>query len=432
MHPKKCMVSAGLAEALLLLLLMFGSLSARSQTFQTLYGFQAPPDGNYPEAGLVADSKGALYGTTYGGGSGGWGSVFQLVQQNGVWTENVLHDFTCCGNDGENPQGGVILDKAGNLFGATTQGPNGCGVVYEVSPAGQGKWTETVLHTFTYKVDGCEPFDNLVMDRKGALYGTTGYGGPIGYGMAYKLTPPIKQGGAWKLKILYAFTGQADGRTPESDLVFDKHGALYGTTIYGGPSGQGVVYKLAPPLQKGGAWTETALYSFTSTSDGGLPQSGLVFDKAGNLYGMTRHGGLSSGCIIYSYYCGVVFKLTPKGGSWKETVLHRFTGKGDGAEPVFTSLVLGKKGALYGVTNIGGEPQDCPNQSSGCGVVFKLQPPTQKGGKWKEKVLHTFTNSTDGAMPVGTLLLDAKGNLYGTSIISDGYGGFGTVFEVTP
>jgi uncharacterized repeat protein (TIGR03803 family) len=431
-HSKKCSVSAARAGALLLLLLMFGSLSAWSQTFQTLYSFHAAPDGNYPEAGLVADSNGALYGTTYQGGSGGWGSVFQLVEQNGVWTENVLHDFTCCGNDGENPQGGVILDKAGNLFGATTQGPNGCGVVYEVSPAGQGKWTETVLHAFTYKVDGCEPYDNLVMDRNGALYGTTAFGSPGFAGEVYKLTPPRKQGGAWKLKILYAFTGKADGNNPMSDLIFDKHGALYGTTIYGGLYAAGVVYKLAPPLQKGGAWTETVLYPFTDTSDGGYPQSGLVFDNAGNLYGMTKLGGLSSGCIIYSYYCGVVFKLTPKGSSWKETVLHSFTGKGDGAEPTFASLVLDKKGVLYGVTQIGGEPQDCPNQSSGCGVAFKLQPPTQKGRKWTEEVLHTFTNSTDGALPVGTLMFDAKGNLYGTSIISDSYGGFGTVFEITP
>jgi uncharacterized repeat protein (TIGR03803 family) len=311
------------------------------------------------------------------------------------------------------------------LFGVTTQAPKtGCGVVYEVSPAGQGKWIETVLHTFTYKVDGCEPYDNLVMDRNGALYGTTAFGSPGFAGDVYKLTPPIKQGGAWQLKILYAFTGEGDGKQPQSDVIFDKHGALYGTTIYGGPSGAGVVYKLTPPLQKGGAWTETALYSFTGTNDGGYPESGLAFDSAGNLYGMTTAGGLSSECIIGNYYCGVVYKLTPKGNSWKEIVLHSFTGKGDGAHPL-SSLVLDHKGALYGVTFEGGEPPDCPNQSSGCGVAFKLQPPTQKGGKWTEKVLHTFTNSSDGALPVGTLMFDAKGNLYGTSIISDNYGGFG-------
>jgi uncharacterized repeat protein (TIGR03803 family) len=371
----------GLSAAFVFTLLsFFGGFPLWSQTFQTLYSFKVRPDGNHPEAGLVADSNGALYGTTFQGGNANLGSVFQLVQQNGVWVEIPLHDFTCC-TDGENPYG-VILDKKGNLFGVAYEGQNGCGAVYEVSPAGNGQWTETVLHSFTELVDGCAPFGSLTTDKSGALYGTTSVGGPGGgEGTIYKLSPPTKQGGAWRFKILYTFPLNGPGVCcPEAELIFDKHGALYGTGEAGGPNEEGGVFKLTPPQQKGGTWTETDLYTFTGTADGGQPQSGLVFDKSGNLYGNARIGGMSSGCVIYTYQCGVIFELTPNGSSWTESVLHSFTGENDGAQPVFATMVFDKKGNLYGVTNIGGEPQNCYNQGSGCGVVFKLRPPTKKGG----------------------------------------------------
>ena len=164
--------------------------------------------------------------------------------------------------------------------------------------------------------------------------------------------------------------------------------------------------------------------------DGGLPSAGVIFDKAGNLYGTTIYGG-SGGANCDTVTCGVVFELSPNGKSWTEKVLHSFTGKKDGGYPALANLVL-HNGALYSVTFEGGEPADCPNQLSGCGVVFKLKPPATQGGKWTEKVLYTFTNGTDGALPTGTLIFDTKGNLYGTSEISNTYQGFGTVFEITP
>jgi uncharacterized repeat protein (TIGR03803 family) len=435
MQATRSAASVSRVVALVAAFVLLGSGLAVCQTESTLFSF---PDGNngYPLAGLIADANGALYGTTLGNQQNN-GTVFQLVQQGGSWTENVLYNFTCCQKgDGENPKGGLIFDKAGNLYGTTYQSPiTGGGIVFELSPPKTkgGAWTETTLHTFQtggQGTDGSNPQANLVMDGKGALYGTT-FGGGIGPGLGtvFKLTPPAKQGGKWTERVLYTFTGGSDGGGIASDVVFDKKGALYGTALGGGTSNAGVVFKLTPP-QHGGSWTESVLYNFTGGKDGGGPEAGLILDRAGNLYGTTVFGG--NGGNNCQNTCGVVFELSPNGGSWTEKVLHNFTGKKDGGYPVFAKLVLRNNGALYSVTFEGGEPPDCSNQLSGCGVVFKLKPPATKGGKWSEKVLYTFTNTTDGALPTGTLIFDKKGNLYGTTEISNSYQGFGTVFEITP
>ncbi len=178
----------------------------------------------------------------------------------------------------------------------------------------------------------------------------------------------LLRGKGWKEKTLYAFTG-LDGNKPEGGLVFDKAGNLYGTTEIGGRYDMGTIFKLAPA--SGGKWRETVLHSFNGRRDGAAPLSSLILDKAGNLYGATSYGGGGSGCGGHG--CGVVFKLTPgSGGHWNETVLHRFYGGRDGSVPNVDKLVFDASGNLYGVTIAGG--QGTCNNGAGCGVVFEITP----------------------------------------------------------
>jgi uncharacterized repeat protein (TIGR03803 family) len=239
-----------------------------------------------------------------------------------------------------------------------------------------------------------------------------------------------------------------DGETPAGGVIIDTAGNLYGTTAYGGAGdcvllgndvGCGTVYELSPPTQKGGAWTETILYSFQGGKDGYLPWGDLVFDKQGNIYGATEFGGgKGTSCNSLYQYCGTVFKLTApqqKGGKWTEKVLHSFAGiangkqSGDGANPN-GGLALGSGGVVYGTTNIGGDAQ-CPySQNAGCGTAFQLTPSLKRRGQWKAQVLHRFDrSSSDGGYPSAGLLIDKKGFLYGTTL-DGGPGGGGIVFRL--
>jgi uncharacterized repeat protein (TIGR03803 family) len=323
-------------------------------TERVLYSFcSLPPicsDGFNPDAGLIADGAGNLYGTTFGGRVALLPATAVVFKLSPTGTETVLHSFTI--SDGANPAAGLIADRAGNLYGTTYIGGAGvcvgfgCGVVFKLSPGG----TETVLHSFTVS-DGALPSAGLIADRAGNLYGTTRNGGAgsaptvcggFRCGVVFKLSP----GGTETL--LYSFCSLpscSDGTFPEAGLIADRAGNLYGTTYIGGAAGNGVVFKLSP----GG--TETVLHSFT-VSDGANPAAGLIADRAGNLYGTTQLGGAAGH--------GVVFRLSPSGTSY--TVLHSFTG-GDGAGPV-AGLIADSFGNLYGTTLGGG--------ASGKGVVFKL------------------------------------------------------------
>jgi len=309
-------------------------------------------DGAEPFAGLVSDQKGNLYGTTYLGGaydgceSGlGCGVVFKLTPEGKY---KVLYSF-CAQNsctDGAYPQAGLVLDQKGNLYGTTSNGGTyngycaygqGCGVAFKLTPKGK----ETVLYTFcgqTNCTDGGDPVAGLIFDKNGSLYGTTKVGGAHGGGIVFKLTPKGKE------TILYNFCeeqGCADGAAPVAAVVLDQKGNLYGTTAGGGePRDGGVVFKLTPEGR------ETVLYSFcwqNNCVDGTNPSAGVVFDQNGNMYGTTLNGG--------EHYAGVVFKLTPEG---KETVLFGFSGIADGASPE-GGLVFDQKGNLYGTTQEGGE-----------------------------------------------------------------------------
>jgi uncharacterized repeat protein (TIGR03803 family) len=275
-------------------------------------------DGMNPYAGLVFDSAGNLYGTTYGGGTYSYGTVFELSPAaGGAWTESVLHSFNFSAGDGANPTAGVILDSAGNLYGTTLGGgAYSEGMAFELTPSTGGSWTETALHNFIYSYsvyDGYGPYGGLILDASGNLYGTTVYGienGNMTGGTIYELSPAT--GGTWNETILYYFA-DADGNAPQASLVLDSAGNLYGSADYGGTGGlYGTVFELSP--QAGGGWTPKLLYDFgkSSGADGGNPQSALVFDSAGNLYGTTFLGGPSRECAAEGAFgCGTVFEIKP-------------------------------------------------------------------------------------------------------------------------
>ena len=369
----------------------------------------------------------------------GCGVVFKLTPRaHGAWEETVLHTFTG-GSDGAMPSGGVILDSAGNLYGTTWYGGDkrpahchatgfvpGCGLVYKLSPTEHGPWNETVLHAFTGGSDGSLPFAGVILDSKGNVYGTATFWGDVGYGVVFKLTPTNK--GPWTESVLYSFTGGTDGSAPYGGLTFDSRGNLYGVTLYAGDlsvkcygaTGCGVVFKLTP--SGSGPWTETVLHAFTGGTDGGYILMGVIPDSRGNVYGTALYGGnatanncLGGDGIGAPPGCGVVFKLAPGAHeAWKETVLYTFTGGSDGA---FASspLVFDSSGNLYGMTANGGDlAATCPfgnEKNNGCGVVFKLKPAAK--GPWSESVLYAFTGGADGGSPESNLLFDSASNIFG-------------------
>jgi len=266
-------------------------------TESVLYTFSGLKDGASPFAGLTFDLAGNLYGTAVDGGTYDHGAVFKLAPSLGGWTESTLYSFS--GRDGENPYGGVTLDRAGNIYGMTYYGGrHGYGVVYELSLGSSGGWTQTVLHNFTGGKDGGNPYADLTLDAGGNLYGTTSSGHTSGYGVVFELIP--SSSGTWTEKVLHSFTGGRDGTSPSSTLIFDAAGNLYGTAEFGGARGYGVVFELA--ISSGGIWRQTVLHSFTS-KDGFEPLAGLVLDAAGNLYSTTILGGTDG--------YGVVFEVTP-------------------------------------------------------------------------------------------------------------------------
>jgi uncharacterized repeat protein (TIGR03803 family) len=374
-----------------------------------LYNFTGGSDGATPEASLVSDSSGNLYGTTLNGGNYSAGAVFELSPQTGGgWSETVLHSFAG-GSDGTNPWAGVIFDAAGNLYGTTYGGGTyNFGTVFELSPQAGGGWTETVLHDFKAG-DGQQPTGGLTLDTTGNLYGTTQQGGAFGEGVVFELSP---SGSAWTETVLHSFNPSGpDGQVPSCTLILDTAGNLYGTTGYGGTFGNGTAFELSPSA--GGAWTEKRLANFSHSSKSPYYlTAGLVFDAAGNLYTTTAFGGL--------YSAGTVIELSPKtGGGWTSKVIHTFNGT-DGVEP-FDSLIVDSAGNLYGTTYFGG--------ANGGGVAFELLPRT--GGVWMERILHSFacSSTSNCGEPYAGLMFDASGNLYGTTT-RDGTSSHGTVFRI--
>jgi uncharacterized repeat protein (TIGR03803 family) len=297
-----------------------------------LYSFQGEPDGGFPSAGLIEDKAGNLYGTTGIGGVYGCGTIFE-VTPSGI--ETVLHSFTG-GSDGGVPAASLIKGNGGNFYSTTVQGGahNG-GTVFEIAPTG----SETVLYSFTGGNDGGVPAAGLVRGSNDNFYGTTAYGGTHDLGTLYEITPSGAE------TVLYSFTGGNDGWYPNAPLVLDGTGDLYGTAEYGGASGYGTLFKLAPD------GTFTVVVAFAG-SNGKTPSpgGGLIRDASGDLYGTTSGGG--------AYGAGTVFEVKATG---KERVLYSFAGGTDGADPLG---VVEKEHNLYGATYGGG--------TADAGTVFEI------------------------------------------------------------
>ena len=369
---------SALALLIVFVLTIVAGQTARAQTFSLLHTFTHNLDGAAPRSGLTFDKAGNLYGTTSTGGFVG---------------ENCTGDFF-----------GDILE--------------GCGTVYRLKRSGSN-WIFNHLYSFTGGSDGRLPIAGVIFGPNGSLYGTTigGGGGSCvaydGCGTVFNLTPqPTTCTAAicpWTETVIYAFQGSpADGENPANgDLIFDQNGNIYGTTSQGGAADSGTVYKLTP---SGSGWTESLLYDF-SGPDGAQPYAGLIFDSAGNLYGTTTMGGSGN--------AGTVFELSPAGSGWTENVIYSFPADGsDGVVP-FAGLIFDQSGNLYGATSERGP--------GGGGTVFKLTP---SDGSWNFSLLYSFT-ATLACGPMANLVMDAAGNLYGTTFC-EGAHGDGSVFKLTP
>jgi uncharacterized repeat protein (TIGR03803 family) len=409
-----CKAVAAIVSITAVVVVALAMPSAQAQTYTVLYSFTGLKDGGEPRGGLRPDALGNLYGTTLYGGTypciaNGCGVVFKL---DTTGKETVLFNFNG-GASGARPVAGLIRDSQGNFYGTagvggdlTCNAPYGCGVVFKLDTAG----TYTVLHSFKPSPDASRPLAPLLRDTAGNLYGTTEKGGLYDDGAVFKIDTTGQE------TVLYSFTGRRDGASPLAGLVRDASGNLYGTTEFGGDLrgcgsyGCGVVFKLDP------TGTETVLYSFTEHADGGQPATPLLRDKAGNLYGTTDFGGDLT-CNA-PFGCGVVFKLDVTG---KETVLYTFKGTPTDGELPDGGVIHDGSGNFYGTTSQGG--------AYGVGTVFKLD----KNGV--ETLLYSFHGGADGAEPDTSLIRDAAGNLYGTTILG-GMGcpgqGCGVVFKLTP
>jgi uncharacterized repeat protein (TIGR03803 family) len=387
---------------------------ATGQTQSLLYSFNIS-NGIFPQAGLVFDKAGNLYGTTVAGGAYRGGTVFELTPQaGGGWAEIVLHNFDTVEGSAGGPTTSLILDASGNLYGTALGGPFGQGIVFELSPQDGGAWAYKRLHAFGNGKDGQTPSGGLVVDATGNLYGMTAGGGAYGGGIVFKLSPSAS--GIWTEKILHHFNrAYPAGYAPYGSLLFDLSGNLYGTTAEGGSCtilssvGCGTAFKLTH--QANGTWTYATIHEFGHRKKGTLrPLAGLTSDAAGNLYGTTTIGGTGA-C---DSGCGTVFELIPMtAGGWVEKILYSFSNTPDGSTPQ-APVILDGSGNVYGTTLYGGP--------FGLGAAFELTP--LAGGVWQERILQPL------ASPYGGLVFDGSGNLYGTT--NRGGNGLGTVFEITP
>lgn len=390
---------------------------------------------------LVADKAGNLYGTgNFGNVAPCYcGLVYELsppAAAGRTWTATMLYAFKGENNgDGANPYGTLIFDKQGNLYGTTQAGgTNNSGTVFELSPPASagGSWTESVLYIFPG--DGSQgdwPEGNLVFDAQGNLYGTTSIGGTVsslpcylGCGVFFQLLAPATPGGAWTMGANHSFgTTAGDGMQPASGVIF-RNGAIYGITLSGGSGsctyGCGTIFEF---VVSNNQLTEQILYSIEPEDNAWASFGGVIFDPKGNMYGTTRQGGNLCAASIYET-CGTVFELSPStsGTGWTFSTLYLFTGGLDGGNP-YDTLFRDGSGNLYGTANIGGWNN---RNSRNNGTVFKLIPPTS-GGTWTETTLHDFTGPAngDGGTPLAGLI-EVHNTLFGTTT-------FGAdVFAVAP
>jgi hypothetical protein len=407
-----------------------------------IYTFAGGADGSDPESDLVLDAKGNLYGTTFNGGVGlgyGCGTVFELIRTGTIWQHKVLYSFNGAPTDGCGPQAGLVFDSAGNLYGTTIGGGantdcddtfGSCGTVFKLTPNSQGGWSETVLYNFgSFSGDGNNPNTDLIFDSQGNLYGTTFEGGQgcrgllsFGCGTVFQLTP--QSDGTWTENIIYQFAGgPTDGTYPMTPVILDAQGNLFGATEYGGTApcdqlrwyqGCGAVYQLMP--NSTGGWTEKLLYSFHRYQGTAVyPSGGLVLAADGGILGTSSLGGNGE---------GAVFRLEQTSYGWEQTILYRFYGDGDGTNPI-GRLALAPNGHLFGATSSGGSPPPL-----GYGTIFEVVPTENIWNRWKEIVL--FNGSSADGSPAAGPVVDSQGHVYGAFGADIHSGKFGSIYEVIP
>jgi uncharacterized repeat protein (TIGR03803 family) len=413
-----------------MVLFLFISQAWGTGSERAIYRFQSGDDGATPYAALLAGPGGTWYGTTFSGGGSsacgelhkrpvGCGTVFELTPVDGgsSYTETVLYAFQD-GLDGGEPQGQLAMDKSGNLYGSATRGgANEYGVIFELSPAAGGTWTETTLYSFTTSDDGNFPVD-LIIDQNGNLYGENpGY--PETNGSVFEVSPPAESGGAWTFTTLYTFVGpdNNDGIAPTGGLAMDYDGNLFGTTWLGGSgkcnntTGCGTIFELEHPAAPGDPWKEHILYNFQGGSDGNFPFGGVTMAEGGkNFFGTTSAGGITS---------GTAFEFSNTGSGWVKTVLHDFNFQTEGFLPE-TRVVLDKSGNLYGTTAQSGI-------GDGSGIVYELSP--AQDGSWTETILNSLPDGSYNPSAVVLSAYDAA--LFGTVPSGGGRSGeWGYAFKV--
>jgi uncharacterized repeat protein (TIGR03803 family) len=386
---------------------------AIKQNETVLYSFASDPDGAMPQATLVEDAAGHLFGTTSLGGTGS-GAVFELTRSGNVWTENVIHAFGA-GSDGSRPGGGLSRDDSGALYGTTSGGGAfGGGTVFKLTPGGSA-YGESVIYSFagSGNIDGSYPNEGVLLGRNGTIFGTAASGGTNERGVVFRLQPG-KSG--YAETVIYNFPSPGPGPMTTGRLIADSSGALYGTSY-----DQNLVYKLTP---NGSGYSESNLHVFAGGNDGALPEGSLTLDATGSLYGTTLGGGGKTCTAEPSTGCGIVFKLTPLGSSYAETILYAFSSdQGSGCLPA-GGVIFGKRGVLYGTTETCGD-----KNGPGIGTVFALTP--APGGRYTESGIHDFNNTPDGNWPQAGLTMMRDGALAGTTF-DGGTHKDGTVFEVRP
>jgi uncharacterized repeat protein (TIGR03803 family) len=392
---------------LILTFILLSVLGSPASTYTVLYSFAGGTDGSNPyQAGVIFDQSGNLYGVTQNGGLYGDGTIFQLTPSpSGGFSENILYSFNGP-SDGAQPQGGLILDGSGNLYGTTSaSGPGACGTLFQLSPSA-GVWTYTILHAFTGNGDdGCMPQGDLF----GFIYGTTARGGQYEQGTVYSISTT----GSDYAPVRFNLT---DGSFP-TGIGFCKSWGICGTTYQGGVHDYGTVYLWQDVI--GNGVDPTAIVDFNDRGKAAFGPIGNVASDGWNMYVTTAWGG--------SRGWGGVFQLKPKnkrsgGIGFHSVPLHVFTGvKGDGSTP-WAGVILDSAGNVYGTTMYG------ESGSGNGGTVFKLTPGAKK---WNETILYSFTGGADGSQPTGSIIFDAAGNIYGTTYQGGAYGQ-GVVYEVTP
>jgi len=384
---------------------VIGSTKAPAQTYSVIHNFSGA-DGQSPTAG-VSLRGGILYGTTLQGGNGN-GTVYQTTHAGSNWVTNPISLLPV----GMLPYATVVFGPDGHPYGTAFRGgSSNNGIVFDLIPpfsicrTVNCFWKENVIYEFQGAPDAAQPTGGLIWDQEGNIYGTTVYGGTHGAGAVYEL---MKSGSSWAEKVIWSFSGGADGLRPNAEVVMDTQGNLFGTTNGGGLYNQGVVFKLTP---SGDQWQETVVYSFKNQDDGSVPLAGLIFDSSGNLFGAASEGGSGVG--------GTVFELIPSGNSYTFKLLHSFSGQAGFFCGPRASLTLDTSGNLYGTTDCSG--------AHGQGNVFKL---TKNGTDWIYGSLYDFTGGADGDQPQSTVTIDGQGNLYGTT--TGGGRGYGVLWMITP